>query len=121
MARKPESEVGEVAEVGLQSQFREGELEREISSSRFQLATIRWIYSPVLVLALVAMVVGLILGWGSFGPVLGGAVGILGAVIALFQRARGIEEDLTYLIEKRDPAVLEARSPSGGSRGKLTE
>jgi len=89
-------------ETGLQAQFRSGELDRDIASSRFQLVTVRWIMSPVLLAALVFMIVGFVLGWGSFGPVLGGTVGILGAFVALFQRAARIEEELNYLIEKRD-------------------
>jgi hypothetical protein len=96
----------------LQDQFRLGELDRTISSRRFLLTTVRWLYIPVLVMALVLMVVGLVLGWGSFGPVLGGAMALFAAVLSLVHKAGEIRDDLVELQDERDSmaGAVQARS-----------
>jgi len=114
-----EPDPGSASEPGnvLQDQFRLGELDRSISSRRFLLATVRWLYIPALVIALVLMVVGLVLGWGSFGPVLGGAMALLAAVLSLVHKAGGIRDDLEELQDERDAM---ARVVQAGSNDMLS-
>jgi hypothetical protein len=109
------SETGE----SLQDKFSLSEYDRAISSRRFRLATVRWIYRPVLVAALIAMVLGLVLGWGSFGPVLGGAMGLFGAVYSLSQKAIRIQDELNELLEERDSLAAALRSSSEGASDLL--
>jgi len=100
----------------LQDQFRLSELDRTISSRRFLLASVRWLYLPALLVALVLMVVGLILGWGSFGPVLGGAIVLLSAVLSLSHKAGGIRDDLMELQQERESM---AKAIDAGSRSRI--
>jgi len=102
MTHDPEPDPRPESEAILQSQFRMGELDRAISSRRFLLTCVRWLYLPALLIALVVMIVGLILGWGSFFPVLGGTAAILGAVLSLSRKAGGIRDDLAELREERN-------------------
>jgi hypothetical protein len=103
----------------LQAQFHLSELDRTISSRRFQLASVQWLYIPVLLVALIAMIVGLVLGWGSFGPVLGGAVAIFGGVLSLFQKAGGLQDDLADLQEERDSTAAVLEAGVGDDPGRL--
>ncbi len=96
----------------LRDRFGLSEYDRAISSRRFRLATVRWIYIPVLMAALIAMVLGLVLGWGSFGPVLGGAMGLFGAVFSISQKAIRIQDDLNELVEERDSLAAQLGSGS---------
>jgi hypothetical protein len=92
------------------------DLDRRRSSVRLQLIFTRWISLPVLVLALIAMIAGLIFGIGATGPVLGGAVSLAGAVAAfvVWSRKQGdyvadLEEGRRTLL--RDYPTLEAGAP----------
>jgi hypothetical protein len=114
-----EPESGPQSASVLQSQFRVGELDRTISSRRFLLASVQWLFIPVLLIALVAMIVGLVLGWGSFGPVLGGSVAILGGVLSLFQWAGGMRDDLAGLQEERDSLAAVLDSGGGYDIGQI--
>ena len=92
------------------------DVERRLSSVRLQLFLTRWVSLPLLVLALVAMIVGLVLGIGATGPVLGGAVSLAGAVAAFVVWARKQEDYLADLEESRrtllrDYPTLEAGAP----------
>lgn len=110
MTRDPEPDSRPEPAAVLQSEFRVGELDRTISSRRFLLTCIRWLYIPVLLIALVVMIVGLILGWGSFFPVLGGTAAILAAVLSLSRWIEGIRDDLAGLQDERD-AMAAAMQP----------
>lgn len=77
------------------------DVDRRISSVRLQLIITRWISLPVLIVALIAMVAGLIFGFGSTGPVLGGAVSLAGAVAAFVVWSRRQDDYLTDLEEGR--------------------
>lgn len=103
----------------LRSQFRAGELDRTISSRRFLLTCVRWLYIPVLHIALVVMIVGLVLGWGSFFPVLGGAAAILGGIISLVQKAGGIQDDLAELQNERDSVSTAIQSGAKCGIGQI--
>ncbi|MCG6958162.1 MAG: hypothetical protein LJF04_19405 [Gemmatimonadetes bacterium] len=77
------------------------DVDRRLSSVRLQLIITRWISLPVLVLALIAMVAGLIFGIGKTGPVLGGAVSLAGAVAAFVVWSRRQDDYLADLEEGR--------------------
>jgi hypothetical protein len=77
------------------------DVDRRLSSVRLQIIITRWISLPVLVLALVAMVAGLVFGIGETGPVLGGAVSLAGAVAAFVFWSRRQDDYLTDLEEGR--------------------
>jgi len=118
MTHDPESDPRPESEAIFQSQFRAGELDRTISSRRFLLTCVQWLYLPALLIALVVMIVGMILGWGPFLPVLGGTAAILGAVLSLFRKAGGIRDDLAELREERDTmaAAIHASSKENTRR-----
>ncbi|MGD2123928.1 MAG: hypothetical protein PVJ76_19410 [Gemmatimonadota bacterium] len=107
------------AGISLRDQFGLAEYDRAISSRRFRLATVRWVYIPVLVAALIAMILGLVFGWGSFGPVLGGAIGLFGAVFSVSQKAIRIQDDLEELVEERELLAAELRTSSAGVKDHL--
>jgi len=115
----PESDPRPEPAAVLQSRFREGELDRTISAHRFRLAVVRWLYLPVLAVALVLMILGLILGWGSFGPVFGGAVAILGGVLSLVHMTGGMQDNLREMEEERDSAVASLESGSQSGSGAI--
>ena len=119
MTHDPEPDSHPEPATALQSQFRVGELDRTISSRRFQLTCVRWLYIPVLSIALVAMIVGLILGWGSFLPVLGGTTAVLAAVLSLSQKAGGIRDDLAELKDERDSLFAAVQPGSTGDTRQI--
>lgn len=119
MAQEHVSDSQAKAGYSLRDRFGLAEYERAISSRRSRLATVRWVYLPVLVAALIAMILGLVFGWGSFGPVLGGAIGLLGAVFSVSQKAIGIQDDLKELLAERDSLAAELRSRSEGAKDQL--
>lgn len=119
MNRDPAPDPSPDSALVLPSRFRLGELERTISSRRFLLGTLQWLYIPCLSIALVVMVAGLILGWGSFVPVLGGTVAISGAVLSLLRKASGLREDLVDLEAERDSMAAAIQSGTEGNIGQI--
>lgn len=119
MTHDPEPDSNPESTAVLQTEFRVGELDRTICSHRLQLTFVRWLYIPVLSIALVAMIVGLILGWGPFLPVLGGTIAILAAVLSLSQKAGGIRDVLAELQDERDSMAATIQPGSKGESGRL--
>lgn len=107
------------------------DLDRRLSSQRIHLFITRWLYLPLMLVALIAMVLGLILGSGTPGPVIGGIVMTAGAAAAFFTWARRQEDDLADLEDERDgllrdhPSIqahdrrrVPLQSTPGGARGR---
>lgn len=97
-----------------QAAFTLRDIDRSASSLRFQIATIRWLYAPFLALTLVAMVAGIVLGIGERGPLIGGALLVGGAVVALVSAARKHQDEVLDLEEEREDLLR--RFPGLGRR-----
>lgn len=97
------------------------DLDRSISSVRFRLALTRWLYLPTMLLALVVMVVGLVLGFGTTGPVLGGIIGIAGAAAGFSVLAQKQEGQLAELVDERDDLLEEFPELERGSPPALRD
>ena len=89
------------------------ELERQASAARFRLLWLKNLALPVFVVALVAMVLGLVLGSDPRGPIVAGFVGVLGGAAGLVSLFRTEEERLADLECRREelaPTKPEFRS-----------
>lgn len=87
------------------------DLERRLSGRKVHLFVTRWLALPLMLIALLAMVLGLILGFGSPGPVIGGAVAIAGAAGGLASWARRQEDALAELEDARGALLESHRDP----------
>ena len=101
MTRDPELDPDFEGGTSLQAQARVNDIERRISALRFRLASLRWLYLPVFFAALVAMIVGLILGAGTPGPMIGGITAIAGGVAVFFPMAGNTRDEITDLEDER--------------------
>jgi hypothetical protein len=88
MTFRPEARSQTETGSALQARFRLRELERRISALRFRLGYVQWLFIPVLIIALIAMIAGLVMGMGSAGPVISGIVAIGTAIMSLFWEGR---------------------------------
>ncbi len=80
---------------------------REDSSASFRLFWIRWLALPLVVLALLGMVVGLVLGFGSPGPVIGGILSLAVAAKVLLSFSWTQMDDLSSLQWDREGLLLD--------------
>jgi len=90
---------------------RVNEIERQLTSLEFRILWMRYLALPIVVLATVAMTVGLILGVGSRSAVIGGALGLATAGIGMVSFLRGESERLADLVGERDELLAEGRAP----------
>lgn len=106
-------EMGASGYGPLRVQARLREIDRSVPSLRFKLRVMQWAYVPLLSVALVSLVVGLVLGvgdaWGEGGAVLLLAGGIAGFV----PYVRRLQDEIADLEEERD-RWLEELAPPGG-------
>lgn len=104
----------------LQARFRLNEIDRTSSSLRFRLTYLRWLILPVLGIALGAMVIGLVLGAGSPGPVVGGIAGVVAAAVGFLRKAGDIQDDLSDLQAERRPLLAGMESESGSESNPVS-
>jgi len=78
------------------------DLDRRTLSQSTHLLMTRWLFLPVMLVALAGMIVGLVMGFGSPAPVIGGIVALVGGVAGVAERARRQADDLADLDEDRN-------------------
>ena len=97
------------------------DIERRLPSQRILLSVTRWLALPLMLVALLAMVVGLVLGFGEPGAVIGGAIGIAGGAVALASWARGQDDEIGELQANRDSLLKHHPQLDRESRGRIAE
>ena len=106
--------------MDLRTQAEAHEADRQLASVRFRLFWMSYLALPLLVVATVAMVLGLILGVGPPGAVLGGVAALGTAVVGMVSVIRGERERVAELVEFREALALEAGRAVEGSGGPPT-
>jgi ABC-type molybdate transport system permease subunit len=98
----------------LRIQARLREIDRSVPSLRFKLRVIQWAYVPLLSLALVGLVVGLVLGVGDTRGEVGGVLVIAGGIAGLVSFLRRLWDQIADLEDERT-AWMRELFPSNGS------
>lgn len=96
------------SDLRLQARLRE--VDRSLSWLGIRLALFKWAYLPVLVLGAVAMFLGLLLGYGHPGPVLGGAIAMVGGAAGFVAAIRKTRDRMDDLEDERDAHVAELQA-----------
>jgi hypothetical protein len=106
-------QVGGSEHGPLRIQARLREIDRSVPSLRFRLRVVQWAYVPLLSVALVGMVVGLVLGVGdTWGEV--GAIPLLaGGIAGLVTYFRRLQDEIVDLEEERDGWLKDLAPPGG--------
>ncbi len=115
-APEPTSERSEA-----RTQFALSNIGREDSSAHFRLFWIRWLALPLVVLTLLGMVVGLVLGLGSPGPVIGGILSLAVAVKGLLSFSRTQMDDQSGLQWNREGLLRDQPDVGDDDPGLLRE
>ena len=92
------------AETGhtLAEKARLNEIGRRTSVLKFRLGFLRWMVLPVFGLVLVAMMVGLVFGFGEAESLIGGIIGTAGAASGLVLWGRQLQDEAFDLDEERE-------------------
>lgn len=99
----------------LRVQARLREIDRSIPSLRFKLRVMEWAYVPLLSVALVSLVVGLVLGVGDARGEAGGAVLLAGGIAAFIPYIRRLQDEIADLEDERDGWVRDLFPEEGGA------
>lgn len=116
-----QSEGDDLEEISdLRAQALINDIERRVSAERTRLFVTRWLSLPLMVLALVAMVVGLIQDYGTRGSLIGGVVAAAGAVGALVSWGRRQEDDIADLEDERESLLQNHPVLRQRERGRIS-
>jgi hypothetical protein len=101
---------------GLRTQVRVNEIDRRASALKTRLGFLQWLVLPLFYVCLIAMVVGLLLGFGAREEVMGGIIGIGGATAGFVHWVRQLRDEISELEKER--ALGQSRLPiSPGAAG----
>ena len=112
--------IGDAEEGGgLRVQARLNEIDRRTSALKFRLGFLRWLVLPVFYVALVAMAVGLILGFGAHEEMVGGIIGIGGAAAGFIHWVRQLRDEISDLEDERALGFSFLPASSGEAEGQI--
>jgi hypothetical protein len=91
----------------LRIQARLREIDRSVPSLRFRLRVMEWAYVPLLSVALVGLVVGLLLGTGDTRGEVGGVVLLAGGIAGFVPDIRRLQDEIADLEDERATWIRE--------------
>jgi hypothetical protein len=103
----------------LRAQARLNEIDRRTSALSFRLGFLRWLVLPVFGVALVAMVGGLLLGFGAPQELIGGIIGIVGGTAGFIHWVGQLRDEVFDLEEERASVTGNLPGASGEVGGLI--
>jgi len=100
---------------GLEVRARLNEIDRRTSAVKFRLGYLQWLVLPVFGLALVAMLIGLFLGFQASAEIAGGIIGITGGAAGFVHWIGQLRDEASELGEERASVIGTLPAPSGGA------
>ena len=102
MGDRTDIEMGASEHGPLRIQARLREIDRSVPSLRFKLRALQWAYVPLLSVALVSLVVGLVLGVGDARGEAGAVLLLAGGIAGFVPYIRRLQDEIADLEDERE-------------------